>query len=721
MLSQSALLLTAVAQASALCLCMVLAIFLTQPTHAQDVNPCLQIEQLDSSDFDNLGSLGQQCVTILPTMSPMDQDRHLRFYLRENPDYLGPDEVDPLARKLSTNARRMLLSLASMRKAVVSELSMEDANMLIRASSDANDLVALSHLHYAIAIQTARAGGSNSDMERHLRASLRLAEKSNLVKKYPHIYNALAVRARLDSEYDLAIDMYHQALNGFEDIGQFEHTGSALSNIGNIFNIIGGSKEAIRFHQRANESFKQYGNDEPYILATSYSNLGWAYREDGQLDQSNEAYLRAKEYAGQAESRFFLGQVGLGHAETLYQMGDVNAAIAMTEEAAPIVFELGDPVQGANGLLFLAKYYLEMDEVAKAQEALNSARTVLEPNNGGIAEVESRPGDAELKSSYARLSAELLTRFGRPSEAAPYFQAASKFDDIRFEDEKMKAVANSEVLFEIRERDSRLEKLEADAALAESELRQSRLAIGLALAVALLIATLAYASFRSYRLQKALVKTRDIFLQEIHHRTGNNFQMMASLLRSEERSRAKVTQSENGPNNTANRIRAMGLVHNHLYNMDGTASAEANLDSFVVELLDLLAEGLGSEDIELRHDISSGAIDVSIATPLALLLCELVTNAYKHAFPDGKGIIEVSLKDVDDQLTLIVADNGSGFDHAKAIDQAGSQGMHLIEDLTAQIGAKLTFRSANSGTMWTISDIDRRIKLTATKQQIEAV
>ena len=701
-------------------LCACLASLLTGAAQAQDGNPCMQIERLGSAEIDDIDALGQQCAKALPGMSAADQDRHIRFYLREMPDYFEAAEIEPLAEKLAPNAQRMLLSYGAGRKAVISELDMAEADRLIRASSKANDLVALSHLHYAKAVQTSREGGSTATMERHLQDALRLANASNFVKKYPHIYNALAIRARLDGEFDLAIDLYHQALNGFEDIGRTDNTGVVLANIGNVFNMIGGSKEAIRFHKRAIANFEQYGSGEPHVLSAFHINLGWAYREDRQLDLSNLAYVSAKKYAEQEGSRFLQGHADLGHAETLYLMGEIDAAIAMTENSAPIVLELGDPVEGANGLLRLAGYYLEKDEISKAQSSLEIARTVLEPNNGGVEEVEGLPADAELKGEYSRLTAEVLTRLGRPAEAAPYFQAASRYSDIRFEEEKMKAVANSEVLFEIRERDSRLEKLEAEAALASSELYQSRLAIALALAVSLLIGTLAYASFRSYRMQKAMVKTRDIFLQEIHHRTGNNFQMMSSLLRSEERSRARNAKAAVDTNNTANRIHAMGLIHKYLYNSDAAPITGVRPETFLVELLDLLDEGLGRDGIDLTHEITPCEIDVSVATPLALLVCEFVTNAYKHAFPDGKGTIAVTLSKIGDDLRLIVADDGCGFDVKAAHNKPDSEGMHLIEDLTNQIGGKLDLASSPKGTIWTIDGIEAGTQMPNSNQYREA-
>ncbi len=689
-----------------LCLALCHAAITVQSAQAQSGDACTQIERIDPSDFGELEVLGRRCAAMLPSMSAADQERHARFYLREMPDYLETKAIEDLATKLSPNARRMLLSYVAVDQGAKSNLDMADADRLIRASSKANDLAALSHLHFGKGAQLNRTGAPSDSVGRHLHASLRLAQKSNLVKKYPQIYNALGMQARSDGEFDLAIDLYEQAIEGYKSIGRFERTGAALSNIGNIFNNIGGSKEAIRFHKRAIESFEQFDGATSFQFAAVYHNLGTAYSMNSQYELAHQAYLRAKEYHNPGEIDFLRGHLEINHAETLYRLGHIDAAIAMLETAAPKVFDSGMPVGGAVGLLQLAGYYLEKDEITKAQNALNLARTALEPNGGGVEEVESFSSDAHVKGTYSKLTADLLTRLGRSAEAAPYFQAASRYSDIRFEEEKMKAVANSEILFEIRERDRTLARLEAKAALADSELRQSRLAMGLALTVILLIATLAYASFRSYRMQKALVKTRDVFLQEIHHRTGNNFQMMASLLRSEERSRAKDPNGKIGPNNTANRIRAMSLIHRYLYNSDAAPVTEVHPEKFLVELLDLLDEGLGRKEIALTHKITPCAIDVAVATPLALLVCELVTNAYKHAFPDGRGTICVSLSPGKSGLCLIVTDDGQGFSRHDAMNKSGSLGMRLIKDLAKQIGGKLDLVSEGVGTRWTIAGIE---------------
>ncbi|MBD2841308.1 histidine kinase dimerization/phosphoacceptor domain -containing protein [Erythrobacter rubeus] len=690
-----------------------MAVLAPLPAAAQSDDPCAQIERLNPSQFPEIDELGERCVEALPRMSPFAQDRHIDFYVNKLPSYMDADEVPALATKLAPVAHRKLTSLTKTGEAVKGRLDMAEADRLIEAASAADDLTSLSHLYYAKGVQTARDAGPTEVMERHFRASLRFAKMGNVTAALPAIFNALAVRAKRDGETDTAVELYLEALAAYEGAGRFDKTGMIFTNIGNIFDNIGGSKEAIRFHSRAIESYKEFVPDDTYRLAGAYGNLGKAYYHDEQYDKAVGAYVRAKEYNDKEPTEFLIGHLELGHAEALYESGQKEAAIAMAERAIPLILETRDEFEGASGLLWVAQHYLDEDQTGKAKEALDTARTIIEPDNGGAEALTERPGDIALKLGYADLTARLLTRMGRPAEAAPYFLAAAQLNDVFFEDEKMRAIANTELLFDIRDRDRQLASLEQEAELSSSRLKQSQLAIGLMIALALLVGTVAYASFRSYRMQKALVKTRDLFLQEIHHRTGNNFQMMASLLRSEEKGAAPARSSDAGNSNSANRVRAMALVHQYLYNREGDASTEAQLDKFIVELLDLLEEGMGQEGIELRHDIASLPVDVSIATPLALLVCELVTNAYKHAFPEGEGVIDVSITSVDDDLMLSVSDNGSGFDHEIAAAKSGSQGMQLIEDLADQVGGEIGFKSGSDGTVWTVEKIDRRIKLAA--------
>ena len=95
-------------------------------------------------------------------------------------------------------------------------------------------------------------------------------------------------------------------------------------------------------------------------------------------------------------------------------------------------------------------------------------------------------------------------------------------------------------------------------------------------------------------------------------------------------------------------------------------------------------------------------VDISTAIPLALMVNELITNAYKHAFGNTEtGVIEVSLLENNKQVFLTIKDNGKGFDRSKV--PVNSIGMDILNGLVEQIEGTCDLKTGNSGTSYKIS------------------
>jgi len=92
---------------------------------------------------------------------------------------------------------------------------------------------------------------------------------------------------------------------------------------------------------------------------------------------------------------------------------------------------------------------------------------------------------------------------------------------------------------------------------------------------------------------------------------------------------------------------------------------------------------------------------VSRVTPFGLLLCELVTNSYKHAFDESGGQIHVEISETDGHLVMKIRDDGAGFDLSKAREKRGHIGLRLAFELAEQAGGELTVDSSDDGTVWT--------------------
>src|SRR5947209_3050822 len=121
------------------------------------------------------------------------------------------------------------------------------------------------------------------------------------------------------------------------------------------------------------------------------------------------------------------------------------------------------------------------------------------------------------------------------------------------------------------------------------------------------------------------------------------------------------------------------------------------------------AYGMSSRRIELASRIGDVQLDLDLAVPCSLIVNELVSNALKHAFPDGRaGRVCVELQPFGDkQHVLVVGDDGLGLPPALDCHRADSLGLQLVDDLTQQLHGSLVV-SRDGGTTFTIAfDTDR--------------
>ena len=163
------------------------------------------------------------------------------------------------------------------------------------------------------------------------------------------------------------------------------------------------------------------------------------------------------------------------------------------------------------------------------------------------------------------------------------------------------------------------------------------------------------------RRRDRLLLTKDATIREIHHRVKNNLQTISSLLRLQVR-RLKSEEAISAITESVRRIRTIALVHE-------TLSREAGEDISFIEivrpLLRLVEEGLQSADRPVKFSVigDGGRLPATIATPLSVVILELLQNAVDHGFPEGSkgGSVLVTLGQSDDgQLNVRVINNGRG-------------------------------------------------------------
>jgi two-component sensor histidine kinase len=187
------------------------------------------------------------------------------------------------------------------------------------------------------------------------------------------------------------------------------------------------------------------------------------------------------------------------------------------------------------------------------------------------------------------------------------------------------------------------------------------------------------------------IKEKDWLLKEIHHRVKNNLQIVISLLNSQSKY-LEDPDTLTALQGSQNRIFSISLIHQKLYQDDNLAGI--SFQTYIKELTDHLSNSLNTDE-KVYFDLKADDVllDVSQAVPLGLITNEAITNAMKHAFKGQKeGIISISfLKEDNDWLSLMIADNGIGLPQDYNIEEADSLGITLMRGLSDQLKAEFEF------------------------------
>jgi two-component system, sensor histidine kinase PdtaS len=198
------------------------------------------------------------------------------------------------------------------------------------------------------------------------------------------------------------------------------------------------------------------------------------------------------------------------------------------------------------------------------------------------------------------------------------------------------------------------------------------------------------------RVRDRLLLSKDATIREIHHRVKNNLQTISSLLRLQGR-RLQSAEAKSAIDESVRRIRTIALVHE-------TLSREAGDDVAFGDILRPLArmveDSLQSPDRPIRFRVQGdgGKLPAAVATPLAVVLTELLQNAVDHAFKgrDGPGHVVVAVQPSDEVIALRVVDDGIGVPAGFDIEQATGLGLSIVRTLvTTELAGSIEMRRAN--------------------------
>ena len=583
--------------------------------------------------------------------------------------------------------------------------TIDSLNTLLKVSSqDTTKVILLSRICHEYA---------NSDPNKALacaRLGESLATQLNFKRGTALCLAKMGVVYYNQGEYENALVHYLQALKINEGIENENGISDNLCNIGTVYRTQKKYEKALEYQFRALKMDEDSGNK--YAIASDHTNIGNIYFDAENYQKAMTYYPKAlnvfEELSDQQNTATVLNNIGAVY----FNKENFQAAIENFNRAINIYETEGDKMGIAIDLnnigeVFAAqkKYDTAIDYYKKSLKIATEigAKDIQRYNYNGLAQVSAKMSNFNAAYEYHKLYAD-ITNTLLNSETSSHINEMA----IKYETEKKE----KENVF-LKEENSK-----------QNFLNQHQSEIANYLIMGLIIVSLIGFTFfsRSRRKQKEkenlekIVSERtselkfkneqqELMLQEIHHRVKNNLQVISSLLRLQANFKGNKDVDEI-LDNCNSRIKCMSILHDKL--CQSNDYSEINSQEYFAELTSYVSKNY--ENTTTKPKIELNAIPLTLhmnkLIPCGLIVNELVSNAYKHAFIENSlnSLIKVSFSknDTDNAYLLTISDNGRGFPEKFDIDNQGGLGLIIVQSLVEQLDGKINFEK-NTGTMITIS------------------
>lgn len=203
---------------------------------------------------------------------------------------------------------------------------------------------------------------------------------------------------------------------------------------------------------------------------------------------------------------------------------------------------------------------------------------------------------------------------------------------------------------------------------------------------------------------KQTIQEKEVLIKEIHHRVKNNLSIVQGMLRLQ-RSSTKDISLDEFLMDFESRISILSEAHNNL-NSSYSSDKLIQLDEYLLKIykgIEALYAGMQSQ-VSFVHDLKPINVQLDYAIPIALIMNEIVTNSYKHAFHPNGGTLSVTLEEVENGFMLNIGDDGPGFDTKDSVNN-NRLGLSLIDGLVEQVDGEIKLKSGSSGTNYSLKII----------------
>lgn len=546
--------------------------------------------------------------------------------------------------------------------------------------------------------------GSNSYREGKIVAAVELLD-SALATPQLSVYNAIRIRNNLSvllnetGDYDDALEYGREVWEyGLANNDQ-ALVATALGNMANIHCSIRDYERAIELHRQALALRRAMRTPEE-VLNTYYS-IATVFYEKGQPDS---CYFYSNKLLRDSKK-----------PERPYWTFRALYLLILTAQKATIQ-NIGSYLEQAEQMLNYSQALTEIDrydlQIAMAEYyhydqqyplAISYARNGLE----GIRQLD--PDTSLLWSNGLLVLSEAQYKAGDYQAAWITQRALTEVNKVLNNRNQAIATANTAVELELTQNQLARQKAEQKTLLEQQASASRTKLFALLLGLIGVILAIMYLAYRRAQRDKKIIiqqnavvqqslQEKETLLREIHHRVKNNLQIISALLDKQAR------QSSNEAvqrliREGQERIRSMALIHQNLYQSKDLNHVD--IKSYLQELSRNIerSQSRSGQEISLELRIVEEKLDIDRAIPVGLVLNELLTNAYKYAFRDGRtGKITIDFYKQGEEHLLCVKDNGVGLPSDVHLRGSQSLGLNLVQGLVRQLDGALEWPSTQEGT-----------------------
>ena len=493
------------------------------------------------------------------------------------------------------------------------------------------------------------------------------------------------------------------------------------SGMGNVNRAKGNNDEALGNFQAALKEVEGKQDMESRSFEGSViANLSGIYFGMGDMTRAEVYSRRSIDHARTLDDSGQLAYSYVGLALILNAAGDYEGALESHNLAAGLIEKVGIDYLRDYNKINLAKLHEKRGET---EESLRLYNEMLDSDNPDMdvrttsftnaAKIYFNEGSFHKSIEYASRSLQLTTEIGmlpaavesckvlyESHQALGEYKAAAEYmnryislnDSLRSE-KAMKALSELETKYETERKEQEITALKLENQESANQRNIYLFVTILVIVGAIFLGVLIRSKTKSNLLISKSLKEKELLLKEIHHRVKNNLQIISSLLSLQSRF-IEDQGAKDAVNEGQNRVKSMALIHQKLYQNESQAGVEA-LD-YIENLTSTLRStyGVDPERVAVHYDVDRLNIDVDTIIPIGLILNELISNAFKHAFPDNKeGQVTVGLRRKDNLLELKVTDNGVGT--SRDITKSDSFGLRMIRSLAMKLEATVDFNFSN--------------------------